>query len=72
MAAMTHEQIEQLQQQLKEKQEEIREIYDKLAEAGVMAMPDDLLDNVTGGVTGGVDDEDLVPGSHYTGKRQRH
>ncbi|MBO4802354.1 MAG: hypothetical protein J5545_10920 [Bacteroidaceae bacterium] len=49
MATLSNEQIEQLKQQLKEKQEEIREIYDKLVEAGAVEMPDDFLDSVAGG-----------------------
>ena len=49
MATLTNQEIERLKQQLKEKQEEIRVIYDKLVEAGVMEMPDDALDQVAGG-----------------------
>lgn len=50
MATLSNEEIEQLQQQLKEKTEELRVIYDKLVEAGVSPVPDDFLDNVAGGV----------------------
>jgi len=49
MATLTNEEIEQLKQQLKEKQEEVKAIYDKLIEAGVVEVPDDLLDGVAGG-----------------------
>ena len=49
MATLTEQEIEQLQQQLKEKTKEVKEIYDKLVEAGVMEMPDDALDQVAGG-----------------------
>jgi hypothetical protein len=49
MATPTEQEIEQLQQQLKEKTKEVKEIYDKLVEAGVMEMPDDALDQVAGG-----------------------
>ena len=41
MATLTNNEIEQLQQQFKEKTEEIRAIYDKLAEAGAVPVPDD-------------------------------
>ena len=49
MATLTNQEIERLKQQLKEKQEEIRVIYDKLVEAGDVPVPDDILDNVAGG-----------------------
>ena len=49
-AELTSEEIEQLQKQLKEKTEEIRVIYNKLTEAGVVPLPDDFLDSVAGGV----------------------
>lgn len=58
MSTLTNEQIEQLKQQLKEKTEEIKVIYDKLIEAGAVEVPDDFLDGVAGGVS-------LDPGSHY-------
>ena len=48
-AELTSEEIEQLKQQLKEKTEEIRVIYNKLTEAGVVPLPDDFLDSVAGG-----------------------
>lgn len=47
---LTNEEIEQLQQQLKQKTEEIKEIYNKLVEAGAVPIPDDLLDDVAGGI----------------------
>ena len=49
MAKLTEKEIEQLQQQLKEKTEEIKVIYDKLVEAGVVPLPDDFLDTIAGG-----------------------
>lgn len=49
MATLTNEEIEQLKQQLKKKQEEIKVIYNQLAEAGVVPLPDDFLDSVAGG-----------------------
>ena len=49
MATLTNQEIEQLKQQLKEKQEEAKEIYDKLVEAGVVPIADDFLDTVAGG-----------------------
>lgn len=50
MANLTKEEIEQLQQQLKEKTKEVREIYDKLVEAGIVPLADDFLDVVAGGI----------------------
>lgn len=52
MANLTKEEIEQLQQQLKEKTKEVREIYDKLVEAGIVPLADDFLDVVAGGSGG--------------------
>ena len=49
MAVLTSEEIGQLQQQLKEKTEEIKVIYDKLVDAGAVPLPDDFLDEVAGG-----------------------
>ena len=43
---MSDKEIEQLQQQLREKVINLVEIYGKLVGAGVMEMPDDLLDAV--------------------------
>ena len=48
-AELTNEEIEQLKQQLKQKTEEIKDIYNKLVEAGVVPIPDDFLDDVAGG-----------------------
>lgn len=48
MASLTNEEIEQLQKQLKQKQEEFKEIYNKLVEAGAAEVPDDFLDGVAG------------------------
>ena len=50
MATLTPQEIEQLQQQLKQKTEELRAIYSKLAEAGVAELPDDCLDAISGGM----------------------
>ena len=50
MTKLTKEEIEQLKQQLKEKQEEVNAIYDQLVEAGVVPLPDDFLDGVAGGI----------------------
>ncbi|MBO4563954.1 MAG: hypothetical protein J5720_00805 [Bacteroidaceae bacterium] len=44
--ALSNQEIEQLQQQLKEKVINLVEIYCKLVGAGVMEMPDDILDAV--------------------------
>ena len=49
MATLSNQEIEQLQQQLKEKSEEIKVIYNKLVEAGVVPLSDDILDIVGGG-----------------------
>ena len=49
MATLTEQEIEQLQQQLKEKTKEVKEIYDKLVEAGAVPIADDFLDTVAGG-----------------------
>ena len=50
MTKLTNEEIEQLKQQLKEKQEEVNAIYNQLVEAGVVPLPDDFLDSVAGGI----------------------
>ena len=50
MAISTNQELEQLKQQLEEKGEEIRAIYDKLMEAGV----EDPLYNILGEVSGGL------------------
>ena len=49
MAKMTEKEIEQLQQELKEKTEEVKVIYDKLVEAGDVPLSDDILDTIAGG-----------------------
>ncbi|MBO4802356.1 MAG: hypothetical protein J5545_10930 [Bacteroidaceae bacterium] len=46
MATLSNKEIAQLQQELKEKVKKLLEIYDKLAQAGVMEMPDDILDAI--------------------------
>ena len=49
MSNLTPQEIEELTKQLKEKTVEIKQIYDKLVEAGAAPLPEDLLDNVAGG-----------------------
>ena len=49
MAKLTEKEIEQLQQELKEKTEEIKVIYDKLMEVGDVPLSDDILDTIAGG-----------------------
>lgn len=49
MARLTPEEIENLQNQLKEKTEEIKTIYNKLVEGGAVPLPDEFLDNIGGG-----------------------
>ena len=49
MAKLTEKEIEQLQQELKEKTEEIKVIYDKLVEVGEAPLSDDILDTISGG-----------------------
>ena len=49
MASLTNKEIEELQSQLKQKKQEIQAIYDKLANAGIIALADDFLDGVAGG-----------------------
>ena len=49
MATLTNQEIEQLKQQLKQKQEELKAIYDKLMEVGALPLDDDALDDVAGG-----------------------
>ena len=49
MATISPEEVERLQQQLKERTREVKEIYDKLVEVGAVPLPDDFLDEVAGG-----------------------
>lgn len=49
MASYTNEEIELMKKQLEEKQKEIKEICDKLIEAGAWPLDDDSLDWVAGG-----------------------
>lgn len=49
MATLLDNEIEQLMHQLNEKTEEIKVIYGKLVEAGAVPLPDDFLDEITGG-----------------------
>ena len=47
---MTDQEIAELKKQLEEKKEEVKALYDKLLEAGVVVeLPEDLLDEVAGG-----------------------
>ena len=47
---LSDSEIEQLMQQLEEKKEEYKSLYNKLVEAGCTELPDDILDTVAGGV----------------------
>ena len=50
MASLTNEEIEQMKKQLEEKQQEVKELYDKLVEAGAWPLDDDILGSVAGGL----------------------
>lgn len=50
MANHSTQEIEQLKRQLKEKTEEIKAIYNKLVVAGAVPLPDDILENIVGGL----------------------
>ena len=52
MATLTDQEIEQLKEQLAQKTQEIKGIYNKLMEAGVIPFSDDFLDTVSGGLIG--------------------
>ena len=52
MAKLTKEEIAQLREELEQKTEEIKVIYNKLMDAGVIPLLDDFLDTVTGGSIG--------------------
>ena len=45
----SNEEIEQLKQQLKEKMDEYRAIYNELVEKGEVELPEEILDTVAGG-----------------------
>ena len=49
MATLTAEQIEQKKQQLKQLTEEVKALTNELVEAGAMEIPEDDLDEATGG-----------------------
>ena len=49
MASYTNEQIEQMKKELEQKQKEVKELHDKLIEAGAWPLDDDSLDWVAGG-----------------------
>ena len=49
MATLSDAEIAAIQQQLRKKTKEMREIYAKLIEAGAVEVPDDYLDDVAGG-----------------------
>ena len=53
MEKLTPQEIEDLTRQLKEKTEEVKQIYDKLVEAGAVPLPDDFLDDIAGAGGGG-------------------
>lgn len=50
MSSISPKEIEELKRQLNEKTEEIKAIYNKLVEAGAVPLPDDILDNIAGGI----------------------
>ena len=50
MATVSPEEVARLQQLLKEKTGEVKDIYEKLVEAGAVPLPDDFLDEVAGGI----------------------
>ncbi|MBO4455427.1 MAG: hypothetical protein J5695_05825 [Bacteroidales bacterium] len=50
MASLTNQEIEQMKKQLEEKQQEVRELYNNLVEAGAFPIDEDELDLVSGGV----------------------
>ena len=52
MEKLTTQEIENLQKQLREITEEIKQIYDKLVEAGAVPLPDGFLDDIAGGGCG--------------------
>ena len=49
MAKLTPQEIDELTRQFKKKTAELKDIYDKLAEAGEYPIDDDILDDVAGG-----------------------
>ena len=49
MATYTNEEIEQIKKQIEEKQKEVKELCNKLIEAGAWPLDDDSLDYVAGG-----------------------
>ncbi|MBP5424768.1 MAG: hypothetical protein J6Y33_01665 [Prevotella sp.] len=50
---LTEQEIEQLWQQITEKIQEARDIYNQLMDAGAFPLDEDDLDQVSGGVRGG-------------------
>lgn len=68
MASLTNQEIEQMKKQLEEKQKEVKELYNKLMEAGAWPLDDDALDVVAGGTRPGT----TITGSvGYTDSRWR-
>ena len=51
MSSLSQQEIEDLTRQLKEKTEEIKLIYNKLVEGGVVPLPEDILASVAGGTS---------------------
>ena len=49
-AGLSKDEIGQLKQQLKEKMDEYRDIYDQLVEVGGAELPEEILDQVAGGI----------------------
>ena len=58
---MTTAEVEQLKQQLSQKIGEVKSIYDKLMEAGVVPLSDDFLDTFSGGGGGSPLPTSFVP-----------
>ena len=50
MAKVLPKEIEQLKEQLKQKVEEYRNIYAKLVESGGVELPEEVLDQIAGGL----------------------
>ena len=53
MASLTNQEIKQLQRQYEQKLNEVKELRDKLVEAGAYPIDDDALDVIAGGIRSG-------------------
>ena len=49
MASLTNQEIEQMKKELEQKEKEVKELYNKLMEAGAWPLDEDVLDMVGGG-----------------------